>query len=67
MEAIIILSIGTALCLIASAITKSERSRNAYLVTAIIFLFLIGSHAEFNPEIEQYLINQTELNSHGKN
>lgn len=60
MEAIIVLTIGVILCLIGAAVTDNERSKNVYLVTAIIFLFIIGSHVEFNPQIEQYIITATK-------
>jgi hypothetical protein len=58
MEAIIILSIGTILMLIVAWIKPAEE-RAPYLITALIFLLLLGSHKIFNPTLQEDF-HQTE-------
>lgn len=58
MEAVIVLSIGTILML-AVAWIKPAEEKTPYLVTAIAFLIIIGSHAIFNPTVQEKL-HQTE-------
>lgn len=49
MQAVIILSIGTAAALFGAARSSSEDSKTSYLITAVVFLILISSHVIFNP------------------
>lgn len=48
MSAIIILIIGTIACLLRS---RTAQQKEPYLITAIIFLIMIGSHILINPNV----------------
>lgn len=54
MSAIIVLTIFTIVCIVqawrAHRAGQMEK-KNAYLITAVIFLILLGSHSMFNPNI----------------
>lgn len=49
-ESVIILAIGTITCLLGAWISKEKEAKATFMITAIIFLFLIGSHVIFNPK-----------------
>jgi len=52
MDAIIVLSIGTLACFIGAWRTEDQNNRDIYLICAIVFLFIIASHAMFNPYLQ---------------
>lgn len=50
MTAVITLTVFTLVCLVQSCRVQKE-SKASYLISAAVFLILIGSHVIFNPEI----------------